>query len=239
MKIQRFQTPVLPASKNLLALCFLALTGFNALILIFILFVYFRINILAARKTTFVQLVNGETLVVSERDRYWRYPSVIQNTVRTWTELTFNWDNKIPGTNETDTGVRVGKGGKRIPTSTYFASLLLEPEFAKAALSEIAELVPSSVFSGKLRSTVMISYLSEPREIRQGEWEVDMIATRLLVDRTLGTDERIPFNRTLRLKVVEIQKSPLGQNASAFEQKVYEIRSAGLEITRITEFIPK
>lgn len=89
MKIKRFQTPLLPASKNLLALCFVALTGFNALIFVFILFVSFRINILAARKTTFVQLVNGETLVVSERDRYWRYPSVIQNTVRTWTELTF------------------------------------------------------------------------------------------------------------------------------------------------------
>ncbi|MBD2772530.1 hypothetical protein [Iningainema tapete] len=238
MKIQRFKTPLLPDSKNLLPLCFVALTGFNALIFIFILFVSFRINTLAAKKTTFVQLVNGETLVVSERERYWRYPSVIQNTVRTWTELTFNWDNKIPGTNETDNGVRVGSR-KKIPTSAYFASLLLEPKFAKAALSEIAELVPSIVFSGKLRSTVIISYLSEPREIRQGEWEVDMIATRLLVDRTSGTDERIPFNRTFRLKAVEIQKSPLGQKASAFEQKVYEIRSAGLEITRITEFIPK
>ena len=239
MKIQRFQTPLLPESKNLLALCFVALTGFNALIFILILFVSFRLNTLADKKTTFVQLVNGETLVVSERDRYWRYPSVIQNTVKTWTELTFNWDNKIPGTNETDNGVRVGKAGKRIPTSAYFASLLLEPKFAEAALSEIAELVPSSVFSGQLRSTVIISYLSEPREIRQGEWEVDMVATRLLVDRTSGTDERIPFNRTLRLKAVEIQNSPLGQNASAFEQKVYEVRSSGLEITRITEFIPK
>jgi len=100
-------------------------------------------------------------------------------------------------------------------------------------------LVQSIIFSGKVRSTIIFSFLSEPREIRPGEWEVDMIATRLIVDRSLGKDERIPFNRTFRIKAVEIQMAPLGDQASAFEQKVYEIRSAGLEINKITEFNPQ
>lgn len=238
MKFQRFKQPaLLPEAKNLLALCFLILTGVNILNLILHLFVAYRINSVAAMKTTQVQLVNGQTYYVSERDRLFRYSSVIQNFVKNWTELTFNWDNKIPGTNETDSGIKVNS--KRVPTSSYFASLLMEPEFGKASLSQIAELVPNTVFSGQLRSTVIISFISEPREIRPGEWEVDMVATRLLVDRSLGKDERIPFNRTFRLKAVEIQTSPLGNQASAFEQKVYELRSAGLEINRITEFKPK
>lgn len=152
-------------------------------------------------------------------------------------ELTFNWDSKLPGTNETDSGIKVNS--KRVPTSTYFASLLMEPEFGKASLDKIADLVPSTVFSGQVRSTIIISFLSEPREIRPGEWEIDMIATRLMVDRSLGKDERIPFNRTFRIKAVEIQTATLGDQASAFEQKVYEIRSAGLEINKITEFNPQ
>ena len=131
---------------------------------------------------------------------------MIQKVVSDWTTLTFNWDEKIPGTNEPDQGVRVGNN-KWIPTNAWFASLLLESEFAKASLLKVAELVPPALFSGQIRSTTIISYLSEPREIRPGEWEVDLVATRVLIDRTTGKDERIPFNRTFTLQAVEIPRS--------------------------------
>jgi hypothetical protein len=126
-----------------------------------------------------------------------------------------------------------------VTTNTWFASLLMEPEFGKASLKKLAELTPSTVFSGQIRSTVIVSYLSEPREIRTGEWEVDLVATRLIIDRNTGRDERIPFNRTFTIKAVEIPHSPLGTSAPLIEQKIYEIRSSGLEITKITEFTPK
>lgn len=238
MKLQKLTHPaLLPEAKNWLALCFVILTSINFFTLILHLFIASRINSLASLRTTQVQLINGQTYYISERDQRFRYPSVIQNFIKTWAELTFNWDSKLPGTNETDSGIKVNS--KRVPTSTYFASLLMEPEFGKASLDKIADLVPSTVFSGQVRSTIIISFLSEPREIRPGEWEIDMIATRLMVDRSLGKDERIPFNRTFRIKAVEIQTATLGDQASAFEQKVYEIRSAGLEINKITEFNPQ
>jgi hypothetical protein len=238
MKLQKLTHPaLLPEAKNWLALCFVILTSINFVTLILHLFIASRMNSLASLRTTQVQLINGQTYYISERDQRFRYPSVIQNFIKTWAELTFNWDSKLPGTNETDSGIKVNS--KRVPTSTYFASLLMEPEFGKASLDKIADLVPSTVFSGQVRSTIIISFLSEPREIRPGEWEIDMIATRLMVDRSLGKDERIPFNRTFRIKAVEIQTATLGEQASAFEQKVYEIRSAGLEINKITEFNPQ
>jgi hypothetical protein len=237
MQIKRLQTPLLPESKNLLAICFIALTVFNSLIFLLMLFTAFRINKIAERKITFAQLVNGETLYISEQERYWRYPTVIQKVVRDWTMLTFNWDDKLAGTNERDQGILIEKN-KRIPTNAWFASLLLEPEFAKASLPKIADLVPPTVFSGQIRSTTIISYLSEPREIRLGEWEVDMIATRILIDRTTGRDQRIAFNRTFTLEAVEIPHSPLGKTATVVEQKIYEMRSGGLEITQIAEFNP-
>lgn len=238
MKIQRFYAPLLPESRNLLALCFLGLTAFNGLSFILVMFTAFRVNTIATRKTTFVQLINGETISVTEKDRYWRYPAVIQKLVSDWTTLTFSWDNTIAGTSEKDKGVRVD-GGKMVTTNTWFASLLMEPEFGKASLKKLALLTPSTVFSGQIRSTAIISYLSEPREIRTGEWEVDLVATRLIIDRNTGRDERIPFNRTFTIKAVEIPRSPLGTSAPLIEQKIYEIRSSGLEITKITEFTPK
>lgn len=238
MKVQRDSAPLLPESRNLIALCFLGLTAFNGLILILVMFTSVRINTIAQKRTTFAQLVNGQTLAISEKDRYWRYPSVIQKLVKDWTTLTFSWDNKLPGSGEIDKGVKV-EGNSTVTTNSWFASLLLEPEFGKASLKEIAKLTPSSVFSGNIRSVAIVSYLSEPREIRPGEWEVDQIATRLLINRSTGQEERIPFNRTFTLRAVEIPQSPLENDAPLVEQKIYEIRNAGLEITKMVKFDSK
>ena len=228
MKVQRDSAPLLPESRNLIALCFLGLTAFNGLILILVMFTSVRINTIAQKRTTFAQLVNGQTLAISEKDRYWRYPSVIQKVVKDWTTLTFSWDK----------GLKV-EGNSTVTTNSWFASLLLEPEFGKASLKEIAKLTPSSVFSGNIRSVAIVSYLSEPREIRPGEWEVDQIATRLLINRSTGQEERIPFNRTFTLRAEEIPQSPLENDAPLVEQKIHEIRNAGLEITKMVKFDSK
>jgi uncharacterized protein YlzI (FlbEa/FlbD family) len=87
MKVQRFsQTALLPEAKNLLALCFLILTGVNILSLILHLFVAYRINSVAAMKTTQVQLINGQTYYVAERDQVFSvslsYPKFCQNLGR-------------------------------------------------------------------------------------------------------------------------------------------------------------
>ncbi|MGB6299961.1 MAG: hypothetical protein WBF90_27835, partial [Rivularia sp. (in: cyanobacteria)] len=88
---------------------------------------------------------------------------------------------------------------------------------------------------GQVRSKIIISYLSAPRQVKMGEWEVDMVATRVLVNLPGGADEEINFNRTFRLKAVDIP-SPQSNDSSALEQQLYEIRSAGLEIVKISEF---
>ena len=53
--------------------------------------------------------------IFPKQDRNWRYPAVIQKVVSDWTTLTFNWDDKLTGTNQPDQGVQVGRNG-RIPT---------------------------------------------------------------------------------------------------------------------------
>ena len=224
-------------SKDILPLCFIGLTTFSVISFLFLLFLSFKVNQIAARKTTFVQLVNGRALVISEEHYLYRHPEVIKNTVRQWTNLTFNWNGIIPGTKDLDKGKDLGKG-QRVTTNAYIASFLIQSGkggFRNAVLKELASITPPRVFGGQVRSKIIISYLSAPRQIKMGEWEVDMIATRVLVNLPGGEDEEINFNRTFRLKAVDIPSSQSNDN-SALEQKLYEIRSAGLEIVKISEF---
>jgi hypothetical protein len=239
MKIARLKdSPLLATeSKNLLAALQLGILGFQGLMLLLLLFIASRQNAIANRKPTFAQLVNGDTIYISEKDHLWRYPEVTRKFITDWTTLTFNWEGKVTGTDQLDAGVKV-TGNKKVPTNTWFASVMLEPKFAQASLKELSGLVPESVYSGQMRSVIVISHLSEPRQIAPGRWELDMVATRVLIDRTSGESKQIAFNRTFTVESVEIPRSPLGSNAPIVEQKVYQMRSAGLQITQIDPFNP-
>jgi len=230
---------LLPDSQDILPLCFVGLTIFSGFTFLFLLFLSFRVDRIAAKKTTFVQLVDGRSLVTREQDEFYRHPEVIEDTVRQWLSLTFDWSGTLLGTNEPDKGRKVGDN-KRVTTNTYFGSFLIQSGprgFRTEALEAIADLTPPQVFDGKVRSKLLISYMSAPRQTRPGEWQVDVIATRVVVNLSGGKDDEIAFNRTLTLRATDIP-DPLSQDASALDRQVYQLRSAGLEITKITNFTP-
>ena len=142
---------------------------------------------------------------------------------------------KIPGTNDPDPGIKII--GSQVPTTAWMRSLMMESEFGKASLVELAKLVPNTIYSGKTRSGVYISHISEPREIKRGVWEIDVIATRVVLEQGIG-ESREQFNRTFTVKAVEIPKFPLKENANELEKTIHSLRAAGLEISRIVEFKP-
>lgn len=228
--------PLLPESKNTLAWCFVLLTGMVSILTVAVVFNSFNLNSLAQKKVTFVQLKDGTTARVMSADSSYREPKTIKTFVSNWVNLTWSWDGKIPGTNEPDPGIKIKKSSK-VPTSAWMASLMMESEFGEASLVELAKLIPNGVFEGRTRSTAYVSYLSEPREIKQGVWEIDLIATRVILEPGIG-ESRQPFNRTITVKTTEIPVSPLGENATLVEKTVNSMRSAGLEITKIVEFKP-
>jgi hypothetical protein len=104
--------------------------------------------------------------------------------------------------------------------------------FRDESRRSISELTPAGVFSGNVRSTILIRHVSEPRTIALGKYEIDMIASRNVIEQS-GQIEEIPFNRTFTLEAVDIPRSPLGKTATEVERVVYSIREAGLEITDI------
>ena len=227
---------LLPDSEYILPFCFVVLTGFVALNFLFLVFVSFRINNLAARKNTFVQLNNGEALIVGEKEALYRRPEVIKNVVRQWASLTFNWDGLILDTQKSDPGYDIGN--QKITTNAYFGSFLIESGtkgFRQEALNLIADITPAQIFSGQARSKILIAYISTPREISIGTWEVDLISTRLIVYRN-GQEEEVDFNKTFTVKAIDIPPKPPDAKSSTFERRVYDIRQAGLEITKIIDY---
>lgn len=241
-QIRRFQPTLLPESKNLLPMCFVGLSIFVGLQTLLVLFLSVKVNNLATRKTTFVQLVDGRAVAIREEAVTYRTPDLVKNVARQWTILTWTWDSKLPGTSKPDVGQKIGSN--RLPTTAYLASFLLQGKtkssgssFREESRKAIAELTPAGVFSGNTRSTILISYVSEPRTIAPGRYEVDMVATRNVIDQS-GQIEEIPFNRTFTLEAVDIPRSPLGKDATDVERAVYNVREAGLEITDIKPFNP-
>ena len=231
------KSKLLPDSQYILPFCFIILSVFCGLNFLFLVFVTHRINYLSQRKNTFVQLVNGEAIAISEKDVLYRHPEVIKNTVRQWATLTFDWNGRILDTQQIDQGYDIGSG-KRITTNAYYGSFLIESGesgFRQEALNLISEITPSQIFSGQVRSKIVIQHISPPREIATGQWEVDLISTRLLVFRN-GTENEVSFNKTVTLKAADIPRVvALGDN-SAFEQRVYAIRQSGLEISKIVDY---
>ena len=184
-----------------------------------------------------MQLVNGEAIAVLEKEALYRHPEVIKNTIRKWTSLTFDWNGLVLDSQKKDSGYEIGSG-KKVTTNAYFASYLIQAGsagFRQEALQLIAAITPAQIFSGEARSKIVIQHISPPREIAIGLWEVDLISTRLIVYRN-GKEEEVNFNKTFTVKAVDIPTLSPDENSSAFEQRVYEIRQAGLEITKIVDY---
>lgn len=206
-------------------------------LLVIAIYQAFRLNAIAEGHPTFVQLVNGEALYISQRERTFRSPETLRRFVTDWTTLTYNWDGKLPGSENADEGL-VSPSGKKVTTDAWFASTMLEKGFAEQSLNQIALLTPAEVFSGKIQSLILPTYISEPRQTADGVWEVDMTATRQQINRQTGERKVIEVNSTFTVKAVEPPRSPLGNQASFVEQRVYQLRATGLEITKIVDFVP-
>jgi len=76
--------------RSYLAMLMLIQTGLWFVTLCALVFQMLRINALAGDRPSFVQLVNGEALYISQRERYFRSPQVIQRFVTDWITLTYN-----------------------------------------------------------------------------------------------------------------------------------------------------
>ena len=229
--------PLLPESRYILPICFVVLSilfSFNTLALVFL---SNRVSALSQRKSSFVQLTDGEVVSSSEQDEHYRHPEVIKGAVRDWLNLTFVWDGLIYDSQKVDPGYTFDNSNK-VTTNAYFGSFLLSSNFRKEVLTFVSDLIPPQVFTGQTRSTILIQYVSPPRQIQNNTWEIDVIATRVVANLG-GGDQEMPFNKTFTLRTTDQSKSLVSRTktgGSEFQHRINQIRASGLEITQIEDY---
>ncbi|PSB02767.1 hypothetical protein [Merismopedia glauca] len=235
----KFQhSSLIPKGNNILPVAFLILCGFSGLSFLMVVGLMAQVNAIANRNNnTFVQLADGKTYYISERDENFRYPAVLKKSIEIWLKESFEWRNTQTQPGEQDT--RSVGDRKFVSNRAYFASFLLESRLRPPILEEIANITPREAFNGGVLSAVIISDISEPKEIGVGRWEINVIATRVVITKDRGQEKLFPFNRTFKIKSVPIPRIVPPSNASDFEKKIYEYRSGGAEIFDIIPFVPK
>jgi hypothetical protein len=98
-------------------------------------------------------------------------------------------------------------------------------------------MTPDDVFSNQAQSVFNVVSLSEPLSAGEGEWELEMVANLIIFDRSTPRGRAIPFNKRIFLRAVEPPSDPLREEATSIQQAVYQIRSAGLEITEMHDLL--
>ena len=197
------------------------------------LLLLFNNRSLANRRSTYVQQSDGTTFKASEFDRTYREPEVIRNTAVRWMQMSFEWDNQIPGSGREDTGYAIQGSTQEIPTEVYLASYLMEPGFRTEFLRLMSDRIGPDVMNGSKKTVLRVFSVSNPRRVGEALWEVDIVATRIERDDRQETAE-VNMNRTITLKAIPpIEPLFEGIEPSAWRQKTYSLLSNGLVITRV------
>lgn len=193
-----------------------------------------------------VQLENGDTIPVRAVEPKERSKEVIKKFISNSMVKMFNWDGLITSVDNngdsitnSDKGVEIKteKGGYgKVTTKAWEAAFALseKQDFRASFLKKLTEITPSGIFSGNMQMTLVPRYISDPRKIKEGKWEIDLIATLVRFDRDDNSGNGIAFNKTITVEAVSTPQSP-PDDTTELAKKIYNIRQAGLEITEIVD----
>jgi hypothetical protein len=193
---------------------------------------------------TFVQLASGETVFAKSVNSNERSNEVIKRFIADTFIKMFNWDGLVQASNEkgevvskADTGVEVQgtSSNVKVTTKAFEAAFALSEKanFRAAFLRKLAQMTPNEIFSANAQVSFIPRFISEPRQIADGKWQVDVVATLITFTRVDNAGQGIPFNKRITIEAV----TPLipSSKSTDLASKVYTIRSDGLEITQIID----
>lgn len=205
------------------------------LILLIVLFQGSQINALAHKPApSLVQLVGGRVMQSTAAEANYRSPDVLRRLTKEWATFTFNWSGKLPN-GDPDQGMEVGNNQK-VTTPAWAASFMLSEDFRGQFLKTLAQMTPQEVFGGA-KKTVLQFTRPEPqvREIGPGQWTVDFVANLLVFDSNQPIGNPVKTNKRIYIHTVPAPSFVLPEDASEYEQVVYKMREAGVEIYRVED----
>lgn len=227
----------------------ISLAGFSmaALSLLLQFLNYGAISLLNRKQLALVQLSSGDTIAARAVDPQQRSDEVLKKFVSDTLIKMFNWDGLVQSFNDKgeaitkqDIGVEVGrlnnKSNSRVTAKAYDAAFALSENggFRTAFLKKLASITPNGVFNGDSQVSLIPKFISNPRKIREGKWEIDFIGTLVTFDREDNSGKGITFNKTITLASIS-NPEYIPANTSELAKKIYTARRAGLEITEIVD----
>ncbi|MFN6568204.1 hypothetical protein [Dendronalium sp. ChiSLP03b] len=226
----------------------ISLAGFSMAIISLILQLlnYGAINVLGRKQLALVQLSSGDTILAASVEPQSRSNEVIKKFVSDTFIKMFNWDGLLQTSNEKgesitkqDTGVDVGRierSNGRVATKAYEAAFAISENqnFRAAFLRKLAQMTPAEIFNGNAQVSLIPRFVSEPRQIKNGKWEIDFIGTLVTFTREDNAGNGISFNKTITVEAVSTPKV-IPNGTSDMARKIYQARQSGLEITQIID----
>ncbi|WGV29072.1 hypothetical protein QI031_31425 (plasmid) [Halotia branconii CENA392] len=207
---------------------------------------YGAVSSLGKKQLALVQLSSGESVIAQAVEPSERSNEVIKKFISDTFIKMFNWDGLVKTFNEKgepitkqDTGIDVGRtegSNGRVTTSAYEAAFAIseKQDFRTAFLRKLAVMTPAGIFNGDTQVSLIPRFISDPRKIKDGKWEIDLVATLVTFTRVDNAGQGISFNKTITVEAIDTpQEIPGGTTALA--KSIYQSRRLGLEITQIVD----
>ncbi|MBW4424628.1 MAG: hypothetical protein KME50_09225 [Nostoc desertorum CM1-VF14] len=174
---------------------------------------------------TLVQLVDGRTITVDPQPNLERQPEAIRRFVGETMSLMLTWSQQQP------------------PTQVWeITSQLVADDFKPKLKSEVTNLNPDSQFENVNRgaeNVLVIQKISQPREIGNGKWEVEMLANQLVFSGYDRLGKSTSFNKKILVRAIDEPASSLPNAPLPSHLAAYRLGEARLEIYNVCEIQDK
>ncbi|WP_448381576.1 hypothetical protein [Gloeomargarita sp.] len=184
-----------------------------------ILFIITGVILINSRpKNNFVQLVDGKTIMVTTVGSYERQPQTIRRFIKEVFSLMFTWNGFLPLESNIpneiplpDLGVSVS-GGKKVATTTMYASFAFSEKLRNALLQEIALLTPQELFkpvqpgqpNRKPKVILLVEFIGDPRPVRTGTWQLEFVSNLIIFEEKAPQGRLLtPFNKIVVVRAIE------------------------------------
>lgn len=224
----------------LLNLGSIAIQGISLLVMLLLFVTYWKLS--SRPVPSLVQLANGTAVTTRALGNKERSREVIQRFTTDSLTLLMSWQQQIPSAEVTPDGrpvlvndpgmkVKVGSSDGLITSRSYQASFAFSEEFRNDLITLLGSMTPPSVFTGQTQTALVFRSVTEPEEIKEGEWRIAVVGNLIQSNVGEGTTKTIFFNKEILLRAIDTPELPAnGQFASPFEAAVYAVRQSGLEI---------
>ncbi|MCC5619514.1 hypothetical protein LC605_31595 [Nostoc sp. CHAB 5836] len=168
-----------------------------------------------------VQLVDGRTITADPQENLNRQPETIRRFVGETMSLMLTWSQQQP------------------PSQVWeISSQLVADDFKQKLKSELTNLNPDSQFENVNRgaeNVLVIQKISQPTEISNGTWKVEMLANQLIFNSYDKLGKSTSFNKQILVRAIDEPATSLPNAALPSHFAAYRLGEARLEIYNICE----